>query len=88
MFRTALGVAIGIAIGELLLAASGAYYGFEHGVVTSKTAPGPGAAAWEAFVFVAYFWWLALVGGTIGGLAGLGSWLVRPRRRYTQRGEN
>ena len=80
MNRTLIGAAIGIAVGILLLAGAGAWFGFQEGVVTSNTPPGIEAALVQAFVFVAYFWWLAAaIGGTIGGLAGFGSWLVRPR---------
>jgi hypothetical protein len=82
MRRTLVGVCVGAICGELALAGCGAWSGYTHGhewVAGPALPPGEAAARW-AFVFVAYYWWLAgAVGGFIGGLAGLGSWLVRPR---------
>jgi hypothetical protein len=64
----------------LALVAWGAQYGFDNGVVTAKIPRGVHAAAVSAFCCAAYFWPLAMpVGAVIGGLAGFGSWLVRPR---------
>ena len=83
MRRAALGAAIGAAIGILALAAAGAWAGYTDsaGLGRPGVTPGPRAAAIGAFVFTAYYWWLAgAVGGLIGGLAAFGSWLVRPRR--------
>ena len=40
-----------------------------------------GVAVESAITMLVFFWWAAFViGGVIGGLAGFGSWLVRPRR--------
>jgi hypothetical protein len=84
--RALIGAAIGVFVGLLLLAGWGSYHGFAHGLVTSKTPPGLEAALVIAFVCLAYFWWLAVfVGGVVSGLAGLGSWLVRPRREIHDR---
>src|SRR5260370_17896415 len=75
---------IGAVCGVLALAAAGAVAGYTYGgeaVGPPARPPGPSAAWIGAFVYTAYFWWLAgAVGGVIGGLAGLGSWLVWPRR--------
>jgi hypothetical protein len=80
MNRTMIGTAIGMGVGLFLLAAAGAKFGYEEGIVTSKTPPGIQAALWWAFAYLAYFWWLAAaIGGAIGGLAAFGSWLVRRR---------
>ncbi len=81
MTRAVIGAAVGFCAGLLGLALYGAWDGYTNGGWTRRDLP-PGwqAAVSEAFVFVAYFWWLAGgVGAVIGGLAGLGSWLVRPR---------
>jgi hypothetical protein len=82
MLRTLIGTGVGMAIGILVLAGAGAWAGFTHSDwVRPGLQPGWEAAAIGAFVYTAYFWWLAAaVGGGIGGLAALGSWLVRPRR--------
>ena len=56
---------------------------FTHGgewVGRTGLPPGWSAAVTGAFVYTAYYWWLTgTVGGVIGALAALGSWLVRPR---------
>jgi hypothetical protein len=84
MNRVLAGICVGAVCGVLALASCGAYGGFVHGhewggALVRHLPPGEAAIIW-AFVFVAYCWWLAgAVGGVIGGLAGLGSWLVRPR---------
>lgn len=84
MRRTAIGAAVGAVCGVLTLAIGGAWGGYWHG---NEWAAGPAptggrAAVHWAFVFTAYYWWLAAaVGGFIGGLAGLGSWAARPRAR-------
>jgi hypothetical protein len=83
MRRTLVGAGIGAVCGVLALAGFGAWAGYTHGgewVLRARLPPGWEAAATGAFVYTAYYWWLAgAVGGVIGGLAGLGSWLVRPR---------
>jgi hypothetical protein len=83
MNRLLIGACIGAIVGVFALAALGAAAGFLYGgeaVGPSSRPPGPSAALAGAFVYTAYFWWLAgAVGGFIGGIAGLGSWLVRPR---------
>jgi hypothetical protein len=70
---------------SLLVAGFGAWAGLAHGgewVGRVGLPPGWTAAALGAFVYTAYYWWLAgAAGGFIGGVAGLGSWLVRPRPR-------
>jgi hypothetical protein len=67
----------------MALAGFGAWGGFMYGGEWSGRIgipPGWHAAAMGAFVVTAYYWWLAgAVGGFIGGAAGFGSWLVRPR---------
>jgi hypothetical protein len=82
MRRVLVGVCVGAVCGVLALAGFGAWGGYTHGhewVAAPAPLPEEDAVRW-AFVFVAYAWWLAGgVGGVIGGLAGLGSWLVRPR---------
>jgi hypothetical protein len=84
MRRTLIGFCIGAAFGVLALAGLGAWAGYIHGgewVARTGLPPGWAAAGTGAFVYTAYYWWLTgAVGGIIGGLAGLGSWLVRPRR--------
>jgi hypothetical protein len=65
----------------LILAAAGAWGGYAHGsewVAAPAPPPAEAAVTW-ALRFTVYYGWLAgAVGGIIGGLAGLGSWLVRP----------
>jgi hypothetical protein len=82
MRRTLVGACIGAVCGVFALAGSGAWGGYTHGadwVAAPAPPPAESAVLW-AFRFLAYFWWLAAgVGGVIGGLAGLGSWLVRPK---------
>lgn len=79
MARTGIGVAAGALLGIVALALYGAVDGFSHGIVTRPSlTPGPYTACLNAFIFVAYFWWLAGgVGAWIGGLIGLGSAAVR-----------
>lgn len=84
MRRSLIGAGIGAVCGLLALAGGGAWGGYWYG---DEWAAGPSPpTGWRtavhfAFVFTAYYWWLALaVGGFIGGAAGLGSWLVRPRK--------
>jgi hypothetical protein len=82
MRRTLIGCCVGVVGGVIALAACGAWEGYAHGHEwVAGPAPPPWQAAFRwAFVFVAYYWWLAgAVGGLIGGLAGLGSWLARPK---------
>jgi hypothetical protein len=76
MNRVLGGGGVGAGLGVLALAGVGAYLGFRSGT----DGGGWGAAATWAFVFLDYYGWLAAaVGGAVGGVAGLGSWLVRPR---------
>jgi hypothetical protein len=66
----------------LALAGLGAWFGYTNGGAGMPGSLPPGwEAAWMgAFVFTTYYWWLAgALSAVIGGLAGLGSWLVRPR---------
>ena len=79
MRRTLIGAGVGMACGLLALAGVGAWGGSTFGS-GSRFPPGWEASVMGAFLYVAYFWWLAgTVGVSIGGLAGLVSWLVRPR---------
>jgi hypothetical protein len=79
MKRTLIGAGVGMFFGILTLAGLGSWAGYTHGVGT-RLPPGWAAAGTEAFVYSAYFWWLSgTIGGVIGGLAGMGSWVVRPR---------
>ena len=82
MKRTVIGAGVGAVCGVLALAATGAVAGYTRGGEGSariSIPPGVYAACLGAFVYTAYFWWLAgTVGAIIGGLAGLGSWVVRP----------
>jgi hypothetical protein len=83
MRRALLGTCSGAVCGVLTLAGFGAQAGFTHGglwVFGRQLPPGWGAAGMGAFVYTAYCWWPAgIIGAIIGGLAGLGSWLVRTR---------
>jgi len=84
MRRAMIGAGVGATCGVFVLAVFGAWAGYTSGLGT-RLPPGWEAAMTEAFVYTAYFWWLvATVGGVIGGLAGLGSWLVRRNRRGTR----
>ena len=89
MRRALIGACVGVACGVLALAGFGAWAGYMHGgewVGPPGRPPGWVAAGTGAFVYAAYYWWLAgAVGGVIGGLAGLGSWLARPRHPVTSR---
>jgi hypothetical protein len=82
MNRAFIGFGVGSVCGVLVLAGLGAWNGYYHGHEWVSAPSGPpmeDAAKW-AFIYVAYFWWLAGgVGGIIGGLAGLGSSFVQPR---------
>ena len=83
MTRTLIGGCIGAICGVLALAGLGAWAGFTHGgewVGRTGLPAGWEAAIMGAFVYTAYYWWLTgAIGGIIGAVAGLGSWLVRPR---------
>ncbi|MFY7953600.1 MAG: hypothetical protein ACOVT5_13930 [Armatimonadaceae bacterium] len=82
MLRTVIGSVIGMAAGMLTLAVFGALYGYENGVETARVPPGLDGAVRSAFIWSVFFFWLALpAGAVIGGVAGLGSWLVRPSVR-------
>jgi hypothetical protein len=77
MTRVFIWACIGWLLGVLALGVCGAWYGYANGLVEGRLPPGPQAAWREAFVFTAYFWWLAGgVGAVFGGLTGLGSDLV------------
>lgn len=82
MRRVLVGTCVGAACGVLALAGLGAWGGYTRGhewVASPAPPPGEAALRW-AFIFVVYYWWLVgAASGVIGGLAGLGSWLVRPR---------
>jgi hypothetical protein len=82
MIRAVIGAGIGFAVGVILIAAWGACDGYTEGIPTRRDlSPGAEAAALNAFIYTAYFWWLGgIPGSLIGGLAGLGSWAVAPRR--------
>ena len=83
MTRTRIGAGIGIACAMLLLVGYGAWGGYYHGdewFAAYRNLTRWEAAATGALFVGAYFWWAAVpVGGVIGGLAGFGCWLVRPR---------
>lgn len=83
MKRALIGICAGLVCGILALAGFGAWAGYSHGgewVLRAGLPPGWEAAGTGAFVYTAYFWWLAgMLGAIVGGLAGLGSWLVRPK---------
>jgi hypothetical protein len=89
MRRALIGTCVGVACGVLALAGFGAWAGYTHGgemVGPPGRPPGWVAAGTGAFVYTVYYWWLAAaVGGVIGGLAGLGSWLARPRHPVRSR---
>ncbi len=79
MLRALIGAGVGMVCGLLALAGVGAWADYTDGC-GARFPPGWEAAVMGAFVYAAYFWWLAgTVGGIIGGLAGGGSWLVRPK---------
>ena len=77
MKRTAIGAGIGAVCGMLALAAAGAAAGYIYGgeaVGPPSRPPGLSAALAAAFVYTAYFWWLAATAaksGSFGGCAAL-----------------
>lgn len=75
MIRTVLGGLVGGFAGVLLLAAYGAADGYANGVPTRRDlAPGLEAAAVGGLSWGVFLGWMgAAAGGTLGGLAGLGS---------------
>ena len=80
MNRTLIGMGVGIVAGVLALAAWGGYDGYVNSGNAGKP---PGLdPAWRGALYCAVVFSYAAVpvGGAIGALAGLGSWLVRPRR--------
>jgi hypothetical protein len=80
--RALFGAAAGTACALLLLAWLGASHGYANGIPTNGMPPGVGVAALEAAACVVFYGPVsAACGAVIGGLAGYGSWLVRPRRR-------
>jgi hypothetical protein len=83
MNRTLIGAGVGIACAMALLIGYGAWGGHYHGdewFAASRNLTRWEAASTGALYMAAYFWWAAVpLGEVIGGLAGLGSWLVRPR---------
>jgi hypothetical protein len=79
-----IGAVVGVTLGLVALAGYGAWWGLTQGVDWRHPLLPPGwdAAAVNATVMLLYFWRAAVaVGGMIGGLAGFGSWRVRPRGR-------
>ena len=82
--RTFIGACVGYVCGLLVLAGFGTWAGFTlggPGIGRPRVAPGWEAAFMGGLFCIVYGWWLALtIGGVIGGAAGLGSWLARPRR--------
>jgi hypothetical protein len=90
MKRVLVGVCVGWVCGVLSLAGFGAWEGYtwvHEWFAGPASTPEEDAVKW-AFVFIARGWWLGgSVGGVIGGLAGLGSWLVRPRPAIKTRTE-
>jgi hypothetical protein len=84
MLRTVIGATVGMACALLALAGYGAWYGYHNGVSTNGTPPGVAAAASQAVAGVVFYGVVpAACGAIIGGLAGFGSWLVRPRIKST-----
>ncbi|WP_020469848.1 hypothetical protein [Zavarzinella formosa] len=83
MNRSLIGAGIGAVAGLLALGSVGAWGGYNYGsewVGRPNVVPGIPAAVEGAAIILVYFWWLGLfVGGMMGGLAGFGSWLVRPK---------
>jgi hypothetical protein len=81
MKRAVIGAGLGVACAVLLLAGLAAGDGYANGVPVYRLPPGPYAALNNVLLCVAYFWPVpGASGAVIGGLAGFGSWLVRPRR--------
>ena len=77
MTRAFVWACIGWLLGVLALGFYGAWYGYANGWDTRRLPPGAEAACLGAFIFTAYFWWLAgSLGAVFGGLTGLGSALV------------
>jgi hypothetical protein len=81
MKRAFIGATAGVVCAVLLIAVLGGWDGYVNGVPTARRPPGVAAALSNAFFCVMYFWPVpSACGAVIGGLAGFGSWLVRPRR--------
>ena len=84
MRRALVGFCAGGLCAVIALAVWAAWGGYKHADewYAAPAPPPREAAVRSAFSVVAYFWWVAFAaGGFIGGLAGLGSWAVQPRRR-------
>jgi hypothetical protein len=80
MLRTVVGAVIGTTVGLLLLACWGGSDGYVNGLPSARLAPGLEAAVTEALVVPLFYFWMGMLpGAVIGGIAGFGSWLVRPR---------
>ena len=80
--RALVGAVAGVTVCLIALAGYGAWWGLTDGVDWRHPLLPPGleAASVHATVMLLHFWWAAVaVGGLVGGLAGFGSWLVRPR---------
>ena len=82
MLRAMIGATVGITLCLTALAGYGVWSGLTGGVDWRHPILPPGwdAAGVNAAALLLYFGWAAVsVGGVIGGAAGFGSWLVRPR---------
>lgn len=87
MFRAMIGAAIGAALGTSALAGYGLWLGFTQGCDWRQPVLPPGfeAAVTSALALLLYLGWAPFAaGGVIGGLAGFGSWLVRPRKSVSR----
>ena len=77
--RILIGAGAGILLGLLGLAAWGGYYGYVNPGNAGRL-PGLDNAWRVAFYCAVVFSYAAVpLGAVIGGVAGLGSWLMRPR---------
>lgn len=80
MVRTIIGAMVGVVVGMLVLAGVGAWYGYVNGVPSAQLPPGLEAAGVSALSWSVFLFWMGMLpGAVIGGAAGFGSWLVRPK---------